>query len=374
MADRPEQGRIRLAVPSLDDSDTAAIARVLATGYLVQGPEVAAFEEALAAEIGVGNVVVVSNCTMALVAALMAIGIGPGSRVAVAAYSWPATVNAPLLVGADVTLIDIEPRTFGMDPEALERATGRERFDAVIPVHAFGGMCDIASISAIAARSGIPVVEDAACALGARVDGRAAGAWGRAGCFSFHPRKAITTGEGGAIATDDADLALRARRIRNHGIDPRAKIGHDMFVEPGFNLRLTEFQAALGRNQLGKLDRILASRRLAARRYDDLFTGTPVTPPSALQDDAHVYQSYVVLVPSGSSRDDVIAHLADRGIEATIGTYHQGAIAHRAGADKDVDALPATTDLARRALSLPLFEGLTLGDQERVVRAVLESL
>jgi perosamine synthetase len=368
--------RIRLAVPSIDDADCEAVVRVLRSGMLVQGAEVAAFEARLAERVGVAHAVAVVNCTAALHLSLVALGVGPGRRVAVATYSWPSTVNAVYLAGAEPVFVDVDPATGNMDPARLAEVLDRTEVTAVLPVHTFGRMADVAALVALADGAGVPLLEDAACALGASLAGRAAGAWGRAGCFSFHPRKAITTGEGGAVTTDDAALADRLRRLRNHGLDPHAAAPD--FVEAGYNLRLTEFQAALGCTQLDKLDRLVSARRAAAAHYDVLLSGTAVAPPPvAPEPSAHVYQSYVASLPAAAAprRAEVLARLREQGIEATIGTYHQPLITHVAArTGHRAGDFPATDAAAGRAISLPLFEGITVGQQERVVETLLGAL
>ncbi|HEX7071079.1 MAG TPA: DegT/DnrJ/EryC1/StrS family aminotransferase [Rhodothermales bacterium] len=363
---------LRLAVPSLDETDVAAVAEVLRTGFLVQGRHVEAFEHAVATYTGALHAVAVSNCTSALHLSLLAIGIGPGDVVAVPAYSWPATINVVALAGAEPAIVDVDPRTFNMDPSALEALFRQRRVSAVMPVHAFGGMAQMVEIAALAADRGVPVVEDAACALGATLDGVQAGRRGLTGCFSFHPRKAITTGEGGVVVTDDEDVAMRLRALRNHGLDPEARTAD--FMLPGFNARMTEFQGALGLRQMEKLTRILASRRHLARRYDELLAGTPVTPPRSIPGSTHAYQSYVVLLPDSVAhrRAEVIAGLRDAGFETTIGTYALPFIRYvREKYGFGAADFPNVSSIDPRALSLPLHEQVTERDQERVVSCLL---
>jgi dTDP-4-amino-4,6-dideoxygalactose transaminase len=357
-----DDGLIRLARPDIDAEDLAAVAEVLRSGFLVQGHRVAAFEAEVARRAGAAEGVAVANCTAALHLSLLALGIGPGDEVAVGAYSWPASANVIALVGAAPVFVDIDPRTWTMRPDALAIALERHpRIRAVIPVHVFGGMADLPALVPLADARGIPVVEDAACALGATLEGRPAGGWGRAGCFSFHPRKSVTTGEGGVIATSDAAVARQLRILRNHGLDPAAAAPD--FVAAGFNLRLTEFQGALGVTQLAKLDRLLAHRRVVAGWYADALGPVDVELPSALAADSHVYQAYVVLVPPRVSRDRVIARMRALGVETTIGTYHQPLTTwfRHAGGYRPGD-FPVTDDVAARALALPIHSALTQAD------------
>jgi len=362
---------IRLTVPSIEEDDLQAVRRVLLSGYLVQGPEVAAFEGTIAEYVGTRHAVVVSNCTAALHLALLALEIGPGDRVAVTTYSWPATANVIALCGAEPVFVDVDPETFNLSPDALAEKLSHTRVKAILPVHAFGGIADMDRIAEIAGRLRIPMVEDAACALGASLADRKAGQWGVMGCFSFHPRKAITTGEGGVVTTNDPVLAKRLRELRNHGLDPDASLPD--FVLPGYNLRMTDFQAALGSSQMQKLERIIARRREAAARYDALLAGTELQIPRALGGSRHVYQSYVVLLPrhAAARRPEIIAALKSRGIESTIGTHHMPLTRwFRSRGGFRAGDFPTTDDVAARALSLPLFESIAQSEQEQVVAAV----
>ena len=363
---------IRLAHPPVDEADIAAVATVLRSGWLVQGPEVKAFEEETARLAGTAHAVAVGNGTAALHLGLLAMGIGPGDEIAVATYSWPATANAIVLCGATPVFVDIEPGTFGMDPRRLAQVLQRRpSIRAVLPVHAFGGCANMPAIRAAADAHAIPILEDAACALGARLAGRPAGSWGTAATFSFHARKLITTGEGGAVVTDDDALANRVRALRNHGLDPASS--EPVFTLAGFNCRMTEFQGALGRRQLAKLPGLIAAHAKVAAWYDELLAPTAVVRPSALAPGSHVFQAYVVLLPAALAprRAELIARLKARGVETTIGTHHIPLIryymetqGHRPG------DFPATDDLAGRALALPIHHALTREEAGTVAAAL----
>jgi perosamine synthetase len=370
---------IRLTVPSIEEDDLQAVREVLLSGQLVQGRHVAAFEQGVADVVGTRHAIAVTNGTAALHMALLALDVGVGDIVLTTAYSWPATANVIELCGAQAAFVDIRPDTFNIDVGALEallvrlmstRETAR-RVKAILPVHAFGQLAEMPKILEIADRYGVPVVEDAACALGASLLGRQAGAWGIMGCFSFHPRKAVTTGEGGIITTNDAAIARRLRALRNHGLDPDAPMSD--FVLPGFNNRMTEFQAALGLTQMRKLDRIIRARRLLASRYDALLRSSSLTTPHVAAESVPVYQSYVTLLPAAASdhRGAMIAELKTRGVETTIGTWHMPMISFfRARYGYKAGDFPATDDIFARALSLPLFESLVAEQQESVVAAL----
>lgn len=367
---------IRLARPDIDADDLAAVAGILETGYLVQGEAVARFEDAVAARAGTAHAVAVSSGTSALFLALRGMGIGSGDEVILPAYSWPATANVVTLCGAIPVFADIHPKSWNIDPQQVEDLLERHpHVRAIMPVHAFGAMADMPAITGAVVDREVAILEDAACALGGQIGDRAAGSWGTAAGFSFHPRKIVTTGEGGMITTDDGALATSLRSLRNHGLDPSAPAPD--FVTAGFNFRLTEFQGALGLTQLAKLDRLLARHREVATRYAELLPGDLVTLPTGHGAQRHVFQSYVVLVPEGlaDERDAIIAELRSREVEATIGTYHIP-LTTFAGSQGGYTAgdFPVTDSVASRALALPMHSALTAEDTGRVAETLTEIL
>ena len=367
-------------MPSIEDDDIKAVTEVLATGYLVQGDHVKEFEEKIAAYTGTKYAVAVSNCTAALHLALLALNIGPGDMVLVTSYSWIATANVIELCGAQPIFIDIDPDTFNMNADALQEtlkrlmsiSTTAKRVKAILPVHTFGLMADLTAIIKIANVFHLPVIEDAACALGADIDEKKAGAWGLMGCFSFHPRKAITTGEGGIITTDNPGLDQRLRSLRNHGMDMENPVSD--FIEPGFNYRITEFQAALGGTQMNKLERIIRARRTGAGRYNMLLENTTIKSPFTPENQGHVYQSYIAILPKhlAGVRTELIDHLKGNGIETTIGTrhlplskYYSTRYGYKPG------DFPVTDDVYNRSLTLPLYKSITPAEQAQVIDCLL---
>ena len=363
---------IRLSIPSIDQRDLDAVREALESGYLVQGTRVRAFEEAVGAIVGVEHAVAVSSGTAALHLALLALDVGPGDRVAVPAYSFIATANVVEVCGATPVFVDIEPQTFGMDPARLAEAINdKSPIRAVIPVHCFGQLADLDELFAVA--GDIPVVEDAATALGSALRGKKAGAHSTIGCFSFHPRKAVTTGEGGVITTNDAALGRTLRALRNHGIDPDAETTE--FVAAGLNYRMTEFQAALGTTQLAKLDRLVTGRQHAAERYDSLLHGMSVRRPVVRKRSTPVYQSYVVLLPKGTPRDTTIARMREQGIETQIGTWHMPLTRYyRKRYGHKPGDFPVADDVFARALTLPLHAESSLTEQATVVRCLEKAI
>jgi perosamine synthetase len=374
---------IRLSIPSIGEDDLQVVREVIASGYLVQGERVAAFEQAVAAYVGTQYAIAVSNCTAALHLALLALDVRSGDLVLVTSYSWIATANVIELCGAQPIFVDIHPDTFNMDPdclaETLEHLMSNNRIGkhvkAIIPVHTFGQMADMSSINDIAEQYNLPVIEDGACALGAKYKNRTSGTWGLMGCFSFHPRKAITTGEGGMIVTNDLVLARKLRALRNHGQDPDAPTTE--FIMPGFNYRMTEFQAALGLTQLSKLDRIIKSRCKSAGYYDILLAGSQMQPPIVSEGNQHIFQSYVVLLPIflSQKRQNLIQALKNDGIEITIGTCHMPLTNYfRTRYGYKQGDFPVTDDVYERALTLPLFENISTEQLDIVIHKLEDAI
>lgn len=361
---------VRLALPYTDTAEIEAVAEVLASGTLTQGPRVVRFEEAIAELVGARHAVATTSATTALHLALAALNIGPGDEVLVPDFTFPASANVVVEVGARPVLVDIDLATYTMDVEQAERLVSA-RTKAIMPVHTFGLAADMKPVLNLAGRHGLAIVEDAACALGTTYHGQPVGALGTAGCFSFHPRKSITTGEGGMVTTNDPDLADRLRLLRSHGGIRRGN--RFTFEAAGYNYRLSDILAAIGIAQLGKLDWILRRRREIAARYRELLADvTGISPPIEPPWGGHVYQSFVVLLDEAIDRDAVIAAVAEEGIETTLGTYalHCQPYFQRTFGYQSGD-LPASHMAYQRSLTLPLFVTLDDATQERIVATLL---
>ena len=367
MTDVPR--RIWLARPQTDEAEIDEIRRVMESGTLTQGPMVAEFEGLVAERIGAAHTFATTSATTALHLTLVALGIGPGDEVLVPDFTFPATANVVIQQGAVPVLVDVDLATFAIDPADLEKkVTPRAR--AAMPVHPFGLPADMDPILEVAARHGLAVVEDAACALGATYRDRPVGSIGGAGCFSFHPRKSITTGEGGMIATSDDTLAERIRLLRSHGGIRQG--GRFVFEEAGFNYRMSDILAAVGVAQLRKLDEMLRVRRAVAALYDRALDGVAgVRVPSCPAGSSHTYQSYVVLLDRQLDRDAVIARLASEGIETTLGTYalHAQPFFARSYGCSPGD-VPNSFRAFVSSLALPLHAGITSGQVDEVVGAL----
>jgi perosamine synthetase len=366
--------------PWLGKEEAEAAAEAVASGWIAQGPRVREFEEAFAAAIGTPHAVAVSSCTTALHLALIVTGVGPGDEVIVPSLSFIATANAVRYVGAQPVFADVDLATQNLGPETIrQHLTGRTR--AVILVDQAGTPADLDAIRALCEPLQISVIEDAACAVGSTYRGHPVGYGAALAAFSFHPRKLLTTGEGGMITTWDASIAARLRRLREHGMDISAADRHrsqqpviEHYTEVGFNFRMTDIQAAVGLVQLRKIPEMVARRRALARRYQELLSGIPglLTVGDPPYGETN-YQSFWLLLPEESAvgRDELMRLLADAGISARRGIM----AAHLEPAYADAKpSLPVTERLTARSLILPLFHEMTQEQQEHVVSVVTSAL
>lgn len=354
---------IPLAKPWFDNRELEAVGRVLASGWVVQGPEVEAFEQAVASLHEAKHCVAVSSGTAALHVAYLALGIGPGDAVFVPSFAWPSAANMAMAVGARPVFVDVLPDTYNMDPADLRRQIGKcldlgwGKPRGVVPVHEFGLPADLPSILDIAREFHLDVIEDAACALGATYSEKPVGTFGRMGIFSFHPRKAITTGEGGAIVTNDDELAEACRMWRNHGqVFCRGQRG---FEQAGFNYRMTEFQAAIGRVQLEKFPAILKRRQAIAQQYfDQLEACAGLRLPARAPE--HTWQTFMVVLDESLSLPEAAQALSAKALAAGPGSVAAHSIeVYRRRFGYQPSELPVSEALASHGLALPLYYDLT---------------
>jgi perosamine synthetase len=375
----PSLSRVPVMMPWLGEEEARAAADAVLSGWVAQGPRVAAFERAFAERVGAEHGIAVSSCTAALHLALVALGLGPGDEVVVPSLSFIATANAVRYVGARPVFADVEGATGNLTTATVD-AVRTPRTKAVLVVHQGGVPADVDALRAACADWDVPLVEDAACAIGSTVGGKSVGHGALIAAWSFHPRKVITTGEGGMVTTDDARWAERLRRLREHGMNASAAQRHasskpilESYLEVGYNYRMTDIQAAVGLVQLGKLDEMVARRRALAARYEALLHDVPGLTP--VRDPAHGqgnFQSYWVLPAEDFpvSRDGLLAALAAAGISARRGimaSHLEPAYEGHPSAP-----LPVTERISRDSLILPLFHTMTEAQQDRVVAVLRE--
>jgi dTDP-4-amino-4,6-dideoxygalactose transaminase len=375
---------IPVARPWMDEREAAAARRAILSGWVTQGPEVAAFEREFAAAVGAPHACAVSSCTTALHVALVALGVGPGDEVVTVSHSFIATANVVRYCGATPVFVDIDPDTLNIDPRLVAGAISAKT-KAVLCVHQLGMPCDVAAIVAVAASAGLPVVEDAACAAGSEI--RREGRWERVGkphgdvaCFSFHPRKLLSTGDGGMLTTARPGLDRQFRLLRQHGMSVPDTVRHastqvitESYPIVGFNYRLTDIQAAIGREQLARLPAMVARRRELADRYGERLRGlagveTPREPEWARTN----WQSYAIRLQPPLDQRAVMQRMLDHGVATRRGVMN----AHREasyppGSWRTTPAGLSQSEAAGDStIVLPLYHGLTEQDQDRVIAAL----
>lgn len=352
---------ISIADPVIESAEKRAVADVLESGQLANGPVVEQFEASFADYCGTDHAVATTNGTTALHTALEALGIGPGDRVLTSPFSFVASANVIRLAGAEVGFVDIVPETYNLDTEELEsRLRDGERVDAVIAVHLYGLPVDIDHLLELATEYDFYVVEDAAQAHGATYRGDRVGSFGDAGCFSFYPTKNMTTGEGGMITTDDPEIADRAARFIDHGRTD----GYE-HADVGHNFRMTDLAAAIGTVQLERLDGYNAARRRNAARLTEGLADEPVETPIEPANRTHVYHQYTVRC---ADRDALVEHLD--GQDIGTGIYYPTTINQQPAYEDVTATVPIAERAADEVVSLPVHPGVTDSDVDRIVDAV----
>ena len=362
-----KQARIPLIKPFVGKEELREVEKVLESGWLAQGPKVKEFEAGVAKFVGARHVVATSSCTTALSLAIEALGLEGSGRFVVPDFTFPATANVVTRAGGSPALADGDRDVFAMRPEAIEG----KKSAATMPVHPFGHPFAVDEVYERAGKQGAEVIEDAATAFGTKYKGRMVGSRGRAVCFSFHPRKVLTTGEGGALVTDDDEVYEKAMALRNHG--QVYKDGKAAFVMAGLNYRMSDVHAAIGLAQLRKMKGFIAKRREQAKLYGELISESKLDVRLPVEKDYafHTFQSYVVLLGrSFPSQDDCIRRLKSRfGIEAQLGTYSLSAQESFRSAEKIGD-LRTSRLVYERSLTLPMYQTLSEKEQAYVVQSL----
>lgn len=384
---------IPVAKPWMGEAEAEAAKRPILAGWVTQGPEVAAFEQEFAAYVGAKYACAVSNCTTALHLALLAVGVQPGDEVITVSHSYIATANSIRYCGATPVFVDIEPQTYNINPMLIEDAIS-DRTRAILVVHQIGMPCDLKAISDIARRYQLPVIEDAACAIGSEILWN--GQWEKIGkphgdiaCFSFHPRKVITTGDGGMITTANPEWDKQFRLWRQHSMDVPDTVRHgakqvifESYPMLGYNYRMTDIQAAVGREQLKRLPEIVARRRYLAERYHQMLADVPrLKLPTEPDWTRSNWQSYCVRLSEGCDQRQVMQAMLDDGVSTRRGimcSHREPAYQHEAwscGIDRKececeagkCDRLTESEQAQEQAILLPLFHQMTEQEQNYVV-------
>lgn len=376
---------MNLTSPKFDDEELHLLKQCLASGWVTQGPFVQEFERLVAARHQVKHALATTSCTAALHLATMALELKPGDEVIVPAFTWVTSAHCAEYTGAKVVFADVEADTFNLDPQAF-RSVITPKTRAVVAVHLFGLAAKMGEILAIAAQHRLAVIEDAACAIGTAYGGKPVGALGDIGCFSFHPRKVITTGEGGMVTTNRADLAKRVASLRNHGAtgfpegDPGIgkPYGMGTFNMLGYNLRMSDIQASVGVAQMAKLDHLLAERARLAARYRALLSDVEgLALPPAPNTCGHTYQSFVIRLVKGgrAKRNRVMECLDAKKIQTRPGTHAVHRLGYYAG---KYGIRPEDFPIAARCedttITLPIYPGMAEVDQQFVVKSLKEAL
>ena len=348
---------IPLTRPYFDSEELSEVGKVLDSGWVSQGPKTKEFEDAFAKYAGVKYAIAVTNCTSALHLALLCIGIKKGDEVLVSDFTFPATGHAVLYCRAKPVFVDIDLKTYNINPELIKDKI-TEKTKAIIPVHTFGQPAEMDAIMEIAENRNLKVIEDAACALGAKYKNKYAGIFGDVGCVSFHARKGITTGEGGMAVTDNENLAEKIRNLSVFGMtsaldrERSDKFIIPEFTELGYNYKMSDITAAVGIVQLRKLDKVIGRKRELAKYWDEKLQKMEfIEHPHVSENVEHIYQSYVALVDKTINRNKLIEALRKKGIQTQIGTY----ASHIQPVYKSNEKCPNSLEIFNRSLALPMY-------------------
>jgi perosamine synthetase len=368
---RMRRKRIKLIEPVIGKEEIRNVGKVLRSGWLTEGPRTQELEERIKQYVGVNYAVAATSCTTAIELALRALQVGPGDEVIVPDFTHPATGNMVRWVGATPVLVDVDLCSYNIDFKEVEKAITKKT-RCILPVSWGGNPLEIKPLEEIKEKRGLRIVEDAACSLGAEYDGKKTGTTADLTCLSFHPRKIITTGEGGMVVTDDPVYAGRISRLKKFGMETTD--GEITFTGDGTNYKLSDVLAAIGLAQMDKIDVIIKRRIELAKYYTDLLAKVDsVRPPEEKKNAKHTYQTYAIYIEKEGTRDKIIENLRKRNIETQIGTYalHLQPSYRQA---KKVGELERTEKLYRNLLTLPMCQSMTKADQEYVVSELQKSI
>lgn len=359
---------IPLCKPFFDDLELGLIKECMDSGWVAQGPKCGKLSKMVCDYLGAKYCIPVCNCTAALHLSLLALEIKKGDEVLVGDYSYPATALAILHAGAKPVFVDIEPETFNFSIEDAERKITKKTA-AVMPVHTFGNPCDMTGIMDFAQKHDLYVIEDAACALGAKHKGKFAGTFGHTGCFSLHARKGITTGEGGLVVTDRKELYEKIKSLSMFGVksayEREGQFTIPVFNDVGFNYKMSDITAAIAIGQLSRIDKLIEKRRKIAEIYKKELSGSVVVPiPETEKDGFHIYQSFPCLIDKKYSRNDLVLEMRAGGVQCQIGTFAM----HMQPVFKDFSVkCPVSRDTFERCMTLPMYYEMSFEDAYKVV-------
>ena len=367
--------KIPLLRPYFDEEELKEIKKVLDSGWVSQGPKVREFEEKVKEYLNVEHAIAVSNCTAALHLSLLSIGIDKGDDVLVGDYTFPATGHSVLYCGAKPIFVDVDIKTYNIDPEKIEEKM-TDKTKAIIPIHTFGQPADMDKIMRIASEHNLKIIEDSACAFGAKYKNKLAGTIGDIGCYSFHARKGITTGEGGMVVTNDKEIAEKIRKLSVFGMQTAWEREQSGFVIPTFNLlgynyKMSDITAAIGVAQLRKLDKIIEKKRNLAKLWDEKLQEIEyIDSPLVSKNVKHIYQTYASLVDKRINRNKLIETLMKKGIQTQIGTY----ASHIQPVYDSKDKCPNSLEIFESSLALPMYYNLEEKDIDTAAMHLRQTL
>lgn len=363
--------RIRLIEPAVGEEELALIKEVIDSGFMTEGPKTHEFEDKVAQYVGARHAIATTSCSTALQVCIDVMDVGPGDEVIVPDFTYPVTADVVRLVGASPILVDVERSTYNIDPQEVAKAI-TSNTKGIIPVSLFGNPLDMSPLYELKEEHDLFIVEDAACSIGARFGDLKTGSAADMTCFSFHPRKVITTGEGGMITTNDDDYADRALKRKKFGME--VVDGKWVFATPGTNYKLSDILGAMGLVQMGKIDDIIERRRELARNYDRLLEGEDrIISPKAGENVRHIYQTYACYIVPNGARDRLMADLKESNIESQIGTYSLS-VQPSFGDVKKIGSLEVSRSLFKNLLAFPMAQTMTNDDQQFVVDEIVRLL